>query len=253
MKTFTISMVMVALLGIFNNLHSQELTLGVKGGLSIPNLTGGGTENPLNAGYSSRLGANYGVYGEYHLSDMFSITLGVEYSSQGGKKNKFQALAVPAEMVSLLPPNTPYLYADYNSEAILDYLLVPVMGRFSRKLTATSPIKVYAAVGPFAGFLLKAHQVTSGSSIMYMDAGGTMPVTVQPQSFDSDTNIKDQLRTFNTGVIGFIGIAYQISSNNSIFIEGGGNYGFISIQKGTANGNNYTGAGVVTVGYAYSF
>jgi hypothetical protein len=252
MKTSTASLVILILLGI-SNLHGQMLTLGIKGGISIPNLTGGGTENPLNAGYSSRLGANSGIYGEYHLSDLFSISLGVEYSSQGGKKNKFQALTVPAEMASLLPPNTPYLYANYKSDAILDYLLIPVLGRCSWKLSPSGPLKVYAAVGPFAGFLLKAHQVTSGSSILYMDAEGTMPISDQPQSFDSDTNIKDQLRTFNTGVMGFIGMAYQLSPQHAIFIEGGGNYGFISIQKGASNGNNYTGAGVVSLGYAYHF
>jgi hypothetical protein len=38
-----------------------------------------------------------------------------------------------------------------------------------------------------------------------------------------------------------------------VFIEGGGNYGFLTIQKDSANGKNNTGAGVVNLGYAYTF
>ncbi len=80
-----------------------------------------------------------------------------------------------------------------------------------------------------------------------------MPITSEPQSFDNTTNINEDLHTFNMGINGFVGIAYNISPQNALFIEGGGNFGFISIQKGTVNGKNYTGAGVVTIGYAYTF
>jgi len=146
---------LAAILGICSNLAAQQVTVGVKGGFSIPNLTAGNTTNPLNTGYSSRFGADYGVYGEYHLSSHFSISVGVEYSSQGGKKDKLQALAVPVEMASMLPPNTTYLYADFKSEAKISYLLVPILGRFSWSISKSAPIKIYAAVGPFAGFLLK--------------------------------------------------------------------------------------------------
>lgn len=40
---------------------------------------------------------------------------------------------------------------------------------------------------------------------------------------------------------------------NSIFIEGGGNYGFLNIQKGSQNGTNNTGAATAVVGYRYWF
>ena len=64
--------------------------------------------------------------------------------------------------------------------------------------------------------------------------------------------IKDQLNTFNFGISGNVGFAYHFGKNN-IFIEGGGNYGFLNIQKGTANGKNQTGAGTVAIGYGYTF
>ncbi len=252
MKKNIIFLVLAVFLGVCGNLSAQDITVGVKGGFSIPNLTGGGVQNPLNTGYSSRLGADYGVYGEYHLTSLFSVSLGVEYSSQGGHKNKAQAFTPTGALTQL---GAQYLYADFKSDAKINYLILPVLARFNWSVSKSLPWKVYAAVGPFAGFLLNAHQVTSGSSNVYTDPSLSVAsqVTPGPVSFDANTNIKDQLHHFNAGVDGFVGIAYNLSSKNALFIEGGGNYGFIPIQKGSANGKNRTGAGVVTLGYAHTF
>jgi len=144
------------------------------------------------------------------------------------------------------------LYANYKSEAKMNYLLIPVLAKFGRNLTSNSPIRIYIDAGPFAGFLLSAHQVTSGSSLIYADEKGQQPFPAPAQSFDANNDIKNQLNTFNFGVSGNIGIAYNFTRSN-IFLEGGGNYGFLNIQKGTANGKNNTGAGTVDIGYAYTF
>ncbi len=234
--------------------QAQTVTLGARGGISIPNLTTGGSEkNPLNSGYSSRLGPDFAVFADFALSPRFSIEPMVEYSSQGGKKNGFQAMSVPNAMVPLFPPGQvpPYLYADYKSEAKLNYLMVPILAKVGWQLSRNQyGLRLYIDAGPFAGFLLSAKQVTSGSSIIYADAQKQQPLTASAQSFDSTTNIKDQLNTFNFGVSGNIGLAYRFS-RSSIFIEGGGNYGFLNIQKGTANGKNQTGAATVSIGYGY--
>jgi hypothetical protein len=251
MKTHSIIFSYIVLLLLFNNLYAQKITLGAKGGCSIPNLTAGGAGNPLNSGYSSRFAADYGIYGEYHISNLLSFSLGVEYSSQGGLKDKFQAYTTPPELASMV--NAPYLYADFKSEAKINYLLVPILARFSWDLGRSGSTKFYAAVGPFAGFLLNAHQVTSGSSIIYLDAEKNMALSPDPQSFDDNSNIKNDLYHFNLGVDGFMGLSYNVTPKHALFIEGGGNYGFLSIQKMKVNGKNYTGAGVVTLGYAYSF
>ena len=44
-----------------------------------------------------------------------------------------------------------------------------------------------------------------------------------------------------------------ISKRAIFFIEGGGNYGFLNIQKGTDNGKNQIGAATVALGYGYTF
>lgn len=244
----------VCILFLFDAAKAQNFTLGVRGGISIPNLTAAGSEkNPLNTGYSSRLGPDAGIFGEYQVSSIFSVEMMAEYSSQGGKKSGLQAFPTPPQYGGLFPGGQapPYLYANFESEAKLNYLLVPVLAKFGWNVH-NSPLRIYVDAGPFAGFLLSAHQVTSGSSIVYADPQGNQQLSPGPQSFDSTNNIKDQLNTFNFGISGNIGVAYQFNSSK-IFIEGGGNYGFLNIQKGTANGKNNTGAGTVTIGYGYTF
>jgi len=249
MKKNALLLTIAVLLILISNLYSQQITIGAKGGLSIPNLTGGSSQNPLNEGYSSRMGGDGGIYGEYHMTKSFSISLGIEYSSQGGQKKGLQAFPVPTQFAAYV--SSPYLYANFKSEAKMDYMLIPVLARYIWKISKKSPFRIYAAFGPFAGFLLDARQVTTGSSALFMDAQGQQQIAPS-QSFDNTTNIKSDLYKFNAGINGFVGISYRLNKKSTVFIEGGGNYGFMSIQKGTANGKNYTGAGVVTVGYAYT-
>ena len=250
MKKNALLLTIATLFILSSNLYSQEITIGAKGGLSIPNLTGGGSQNPLSEGWSSRMGADGGFYGEYHVTNPFSISIGLEYSSQGGKKSGLQAFPTPVTYQAYV--SSPYLYAGFKNNAQYDYLLIPILARYTWKISKKSPFRIYAAAGPFAGFLLDAKQVTSGSSIIYFDAAGQQPLPSGSQSFDNTTNIKKDLNSFNVGINGFVGISYRLNKKSSVFIEGGGNFGFVPIQKGTADGKNYTGAGVVTVGYAYT-
>jgi len=244
MKKNQVLIVGILLFAIFYSINvNAQTTIGIKGGLSIPNLTSGSTSNPLNSGYSSRLGPDAAVFADFHIAGIFSIQPQVEYSSQGGKKDGLQAF-----------PNSSgagptYFYANYNSETKLDYLLIPVMAKVHFKLG--EKLKFYVMAGPQVGFLLSAKQVNSGNSPIYEDPQGTTPISPS-ESFDTTANVKNSLNSINFGVEGAIGFSYKIG-NNSVFVEGGGNYGFINIQKNSADGENNTGAASVTLGYAYTF
>jgi Outer membrane protein beta-barrel domain len=251
------SIVLISML--ISGAANAQWEVGARGGISIPNLTSGSTTTPLNSNYKSRLGPGYGGYGEYHFTSLFSLEARIDYSAQGGKKNGFQALATPPEIglyfLSQKQSMPPYLYADYKSEARINYLMIPVLAKFGRNLGPASHFRLYVAAGPFVAFLLSAKQITSGSSNLYLDEAQTMPLQFGEQSFDKTTDIKDQLHSTNFGVEGNAGLAYMFGDKmrHSIFIEAGGNYGFIEIQKGEANGKNRTGAGMVTAGYSYKF
>ncbi|HMH35099.1 MAG TPA: porin family protein, partial [Puia sp.] len=232
----------------------QSFSIGLKGGISIPNLTPGGTSNPLNSGYSSGLGPDAALFGEYHLSGLFSVEASVEYSAQGGKKNGKQALPVPSFVAAMYPPGQApkYLYANFDASAEFDYLLIPVLAKFSFNLDERGTWRFYADAGPFVGFLLSAKTITKGTSNVYGDEAETQPLLYAPISFDTTTNIKDQIYNTNYGVAGNVGIAYH-TGPHCIFFEGGGNYGFKILQKDKENGQNHAGAAVVRLGYAFTF
>jgi len=228
------------------------------GGISIPNLTAGGSENnPLNTGYSSRLGADFGLSGSYRLSPLFSLEARLEYAAEGGKKSGVQALTTPDAVAQyytsqgMTPP--PYLYADYKSTAKLNYLIIPILADLGWDLRRHSPWRFYVDAGPYFGILLSAKQVTSGSSPLYADAGKTQEIPGGPQSFDATSDIKDQLHKANFGIAGDIGISYAFGLSHSLFVQAGGNYGLLNIQKGTENGRNHVGAAIANLGYAYRF
>jgi hypothetical protein len=226
--------------------------LGIKAGISIPNLSANGSQqNPINTGYTSRLGPDFAAFYEAGITKTFSILPTLEFASQGGKKNGFQAFPTPEQFAQAFPPGQapPYLYADFNSEAKMNYLMLGALAKFSWPLSAKSPCSIYVDGGPFGALLVSAHQVTSGSSTVYADAGMQQPLPVGSQSFDDKQDIKSDLHKGNFGVEGDIGIARKMSKGK-IFLEGGANYGFLNIQKGTENGKNQTGAATVRIGYA---
>lgn len=255
MKKSFLYLLVLGLLCYFNA-NAQDITIGLRGGISIPNLTAGGSQqNPLNTGYSSRQGPDVGIFAEFKFTDMFSLQPMFEYSSQGGKKDGLQAFPIPTQISEAYqgqnqaPPM--YLYANYKSEAKLNYLMLPVLAKFGYNFHR-SPFRVYIDAGPFLGLLVSAHQVTSGSSEFYADASGQRQLPYGIQSFNSNDDIKSQLNKINFGIEGNLGLAYKIK-RSTVFIEGGGNYGFLNIQKGTANGKNNTGAATADVGYALAF
>jgi hypothetical protein len=69
---------------------------------------------------------------------------------------------------------------------------------------------------------------------------------------DLNDGIKKDLHKANVGVEALAGISRSFGKHE-IFLEGGGNYGFVKIQRDAANGKNNTGAAAIEPGYAYKF
>ena len=231
--------------------YSQKrVDIGVKAGLSVPNLTAGDSDNPINSGYSSSTGPAASVFAEFHLSERFSIQPELQYCAEGGKKNGDQAFSVPAEYAVFFPSEElpQYLYASYNSSAKFNYLIVPVLAKYH--FLNNKPWDLYVAGGPFVSVLLSASNKTAGTSNIYKDEGHA-EMLAPGISFDRTTDIKGELHPMNAGVNAFLGIARHFGKSSLLF-EAGGNYGLFNIQKGDINGKNKTGAFVLSLGYAYS-
>jgi hypothetical protein len=229
----------------------SKFTLGAYGGLNIPKLTGG-SGNPLSEGWSSRAGGAFGVTFTWNTSKNFAWSADVLYSSEGGQRNGMQAF----DGTSFNPqvPAGTYFYADFKNEAILNYLEVPVMAKYS--ISPGKSFRLHLKFGPYAGFLLNAKQKTSGSSIVYSDPAGTQPISIDPQSsqvfqvpFDATTDIKNQINSINFGLTGGLGMSQSLGFGE-INLNVSGAYGLINIQKYAQDGKNHTGNLLVSLGYS---
>lgn len=241
------------LLGIAVSGFSQAWQIGVKGGISIPDLTPAGLEKtPVSKGYNTILGPDFGVFAERSFSKTFSLEAGVQFSTQGGKKNGNQGVPVTKKIAAFLGGDTThkYLYANFDSKITLSYIMIPVLAKFRFDLGRTHRWQFYADGGPFAAFMVAATGKANGTSQVYFDQAETMPIPLSPVSFDSTGNIKNQLHNFNLGAEVNFGFAYRCG-RNVYFAEAGGSYGFLPLQTDKTDGENKTGAIVFRIGYAY--
>jgi hypothetical protein len=233
--------------------QEQRNFVGIKGGIAIPNLTThGGGDNPLYTGYSSRLGPDVAIFWEQVITRNFSILPSIEYSSQGGKKDGFQPFPFPPEYSEFFQPGQvpTYLYADFKNEIQLSYVMLNVLAKYNWHLGVASPFILYAEAGPFGAYLVSAKDVATGTGIVYLDEQRQKPLITTPISFDTKMDIKSEVHKGNFGIAGNVGFAYNFSKSQ-IFIEAGGCYGFLNIQKDPANGKNQIGAVMGRVGYAF--
>ena len=196
MKKYLITTMLLLGLIIFKT--EAQNALGIKGGISIPNLTAGGSvQNEINSGYSSSLGPDFAIFYEAKFSKHFSLSTQLEYSAQGGKKNGFQALPTPDDLAPYFTaqqrPVPDVVYANFDSKAKINYLMLSELAKLNLPF-GKSPWSFYIEAGPFAGLLVSAHQVTSGNSDIYADKSkqeNITEITQQgSQSFDNNQRHK---------------------------------------------------------------
>jgi Outer membrane protein beta-barrel domain len=227
---------------------SQNIKLGIKGGLSLPNLSSSGSSE-VSKGYKTISGPDFGLVLDYTVADKVSIETGLEWSTQGGQKSGLQTIPASPELTQYFPPgsNVQFLYANFSSTVRLQYLMLPILLKYSIDLDAADHWKMYWDGGVFGGLLMTAKASASGSSKVYFDKEETQPVASIIVKFDSTGDIKNQLHKGNFGIEGNVGVLYHMNSM-SVFAEGGANYGFINLQKSNQNGINHTGALIFRIG-----
>jgi hypothetical protein len=212
-----------------------DVKFGAHAGISIPDIRGSQTD-VYTRGFTSRQGPFFGISADIGLSRQFSLVVELNYTSQGGKRNGLQ------------------LFADFRNETILDYVEIPLMGRFS----FGQNVRFFINAGPYVGYLVRAKAVTRGSSALYLDEEGTMPIIIPPDTeplvvpLDADTDVKDSLKTTNFGLAGGAGMMYPLGPG-SLVLEAHFQAGLITIQKDVeTSGKSQTGAVVISLGYLFS-
>ena len=228
--------------------QAEDVWIGVRGGLSIPKLTGG-NDKEISSDYHSITALNAGLTAEYCFNEHYSVVVEATYAGQGGERKGMQP--VTGDQVPPMPEGQ-YLYADFKNKSELTYLEVPIMAKYQWKLA--EQWVCYLQAGPYIGFLLDATQKTSGQSHFFMDKKGQMPLPGPAQSMNADTDVQDSLNDVNVGIAGGIGAGYLLTANQQLYVDIRGEYGFTSLQKNTdRDGDSHTGCGVFSLGYKYKF
>jgi hypothetical protein len=225
---------------------NTKFTMGVLGGLNIPQLSGG-KSNELSRDYTSRLGEVFGLTTSYSLSSNFALRVDALYSSEGGKRNGVQA--IDAASFNPQAPAGTYLYANFKNKTILNYFELPAMAKYT--FPSRSSLKFYINLGPYMGIILNAKQKTSGSSMVYMDRAETTPVSPAAVPFDASTSTTSSIHPVNVGITGGIGIAHTLGMGN-LFLDVRGAYGFTVVQKYKQDGSSHTGSLFVALGYSFA-
>lgn len=224
MKNKYLLLTLLALLFRLPCSKAQFVSYGVFAGPGTRNLSYGSG----NVFKSPDFGADAGLLAELRFSEHFSLQPMIEYSGQGSKHGAF---------VSPLD----YEQSQYPRDVKfgeLDYLMVPVLAKVGWHLGDQSHMRFFVNAGPYAAFLLKADQVLINSD--------------QKRISGTAVDVKPYLNTFNAGIDGNIGLSYFFSLS-SIFIQAGGNYGLIKIQKDQSLGTNYAGGSSLAIGYTFWF
>ncbi len=229
-------------------LADAQIEIAAKGGLSLPNLEG---NNEQSKGYTSRAAFCGGAAVSVGLSHRLSLQTELNFSPQGGQRKGMQPLASNNINGIVLPQGT-ILYANFKNNTILNYLEVPLL----LKITFGRKLKYFVSAGPCISFILNAKSKTSGNSSIYLDKDGTMPLSVNEVPlpaipFDNTSNIRESIRTINTGITGGFGFSYPLGPGR-ILLEGRALVGLSNIQANPQqDGKNQTGSLSVLAGYAF--
>ncbi len=260
MKTrfFRVFLILITITLSFGSILAQdekENYIGVKGGISIPQLSGG-DDNILSRDFKSRIAPNFGAFVEIGVTEKFSIQPEVNFAGQGGKRTGVQPITQNPPGLPQLPPGN-FFFGDFENTAELNYLEVPVLAKY--KFGKKDKPRVYVNGGLFYGRLLTAKTKTKGTSTIFLDEAGQVPLLLPPNGtpvpdidFTATTDIKDDVNKNNLGVTGGGGIEIPVGKNY-ILIDARVSRGFKNIQKDTIrNGASKTGNLVISFGYAFN-
>jgi hypothetical protein len=281
MKSTTSLKLLLLAFFLIAELSYAQVKIGAKAGYSVGRITDN-SDNIYTEDYKSTSGVDFGIMFEFPVSDLFSLQTEILYTQRGGDRTGMQPIPTAAledfgsvdqlnYMLSLqgkgpvddLNP----LYADFNNISELNYIEIPIMG----KLGWGETWRFYVEAGPYIGFLVKASQITSGTSLITLDAAGQDPlivanpnydpsdpasgplwVPVPPQSFDAETDTKDELNTLNFGFHAGTGLIRKIADKHEVFVGFRGSWGAKSLQKDEVFGDSHVGGLIFSLGYMFT-
>ncbi len=265
-KNNNLLLVLMAVM-LISTSYAQETKIGVRLGIGLPNLQSA-DDNIYSKDFSSVSGFDGGLFLDYGLTENFSIKTELVYARKGGERSGLQAIP-PARLDPQLSQITQgaVVYANYDNKAVFSYIGIPVLAKYEWHLD--DKWGVYVNAGPYVDFIISPKQETSGTSQLYYDEAGTMPVQVPAnpqdppqdwffvdlpaQDFNATTDVNNDLANMDFGAMLGIGASYQVCETGEILFDARGSYGFIPLQNDTDTfGTVHMGSLSFSLGYAYT-
>ncbi|HQX57149.1 MAG TPA: outer membrane beta-barrel protein, partial [Pyrinomonadaceae bacterium] len=106
-------LIVVSSVMVFGQSNEREVHVGVKAGISLPNLVGS-SDQEITKNYKSRLAASFGAFVDVQLHKNTSLQIEVDYAPQGGKRNGIQPVTQPIPGLPVLPAGN-YYFANFNN------------------------------------------------------------------------------------------------------------------------------------------
>jgi hypothetical protein len=270
MKNNNNFLLLVLALMLISTTFAQETKVGLRLGIGLPNLES--TDNNIySKDYTTVAGFDGGFFLDYGLTENFSIKTELYYARKGGERDGMQPIP-PAQLdpqLELISGGKP-VWATFDNRAVFDYIGIPVLAKYEWHLG--DKWGVYANAGLYVEFIIDPKQETSGTSQLYYDEAGTMPLEVPvnvnpdpngepiymlfplpPVDLTATTDINDDLSNMDFGAIAGVGVSYALNDTSELLFDARGSYGFIPLQSDTTTyGKVHMGSFTFSLGYAYT-
>lgn len=229
-----------------------QLNFGIKGGVSVPNLSSD-SDNIFTQEFGSIAAFGFGMVLEVPLSSSFSFQPELLFAVKGGQRDGLQPIPdtrIPGALAPFLPAGL-VPYANFDNKSIINYIEIPLLLKYSSQ--GRQGISVFG--GPYIGFVVGAKAKIRGNSVIFLDPGGSqglaLPGSTTPVAlpFDQDVNIADEIASSNFGVQGGIDL-FTHSGDTKIFLQGAFSLGFTTIQKEIRFGESQVGSITFSLGFS---
>jgi len=245
--------------------YAQTNKYGIRTGVSIPSLNSK-DNNDYSKDYESVTGFDFSLFGDFGITENFSVKAELAYVRKGGERNGMQP--IPIAQVPDLGPLGPVLegmgytelWAEFDNKAVFNYIEIPILAKYEWNLGDTWG--VYVNAGPYIDFMINPTQETSGTSLIFVNEEG-IPLDAilgqigqdpwGPVPFDASTDVSEDLATIDFGAMFGVGLTASLNKNSELFLDIRGAYGFIPLQNDTVTyGTVHMGNVSFAIGYAYT-
>lgn len=158
---------------------AQEITWGVRAGLSIPKVNEKieGDDGDFSSGYKSKIGFHLGVIADLGISESFYIQPGLYFTTKGTKAK----------------------YEGITEKWNLNYLQIPVLASYRFNLGGDT--KLHINVGPYFAFGV-------GGKFKYEGGGETYKIDAFGTSDEDSDEEKGGLKRFDAGITFGAGVSF---------------------------------------------